>query len=55
MTGWLSHWQLLSVLQNDLKSELGDEEFNTLWKIGSRIDLDVELMVKDLIAELEAL
>ena len=48
LTGWLSHWQLLSELQDNLKSELGEDKFNALWKIGSTIDLDVELMVKDL-------
>ena len=51
LTGWMSHWKLFVNLQNDLKSELGLEEFSAVWEHGTKLDLG--LVITELLKELE--
>jgi serine/threonine protein kinase/predicted ATPase len=49
ITGWMDKWDLLTQLQADLRTQLGDEAYNTAWERGKSLDL--ETVIQDLIAE----
>ena len=47
--GWMRNWDRLTKLCAQLKSELGEESYNNLWKVGEL--LDMEDTIQDLIDE----
>jgi serine/threonine protein kinase len=46
-TGWMDKWELLTQLNADLKSQLGEKAYNDAWERGKSLDLDT--VVQDLI------
>lgn len=52
LTGWMAHWQPLTVLRHNLAATLGAERYAALWERGARLELDT--VVEQLLAELAA-
>ena len=51
LSHWIQKWELLGQLQTSLKTELGEETYNNLWKAGELLDL--EDTIQDLIDKFE--
>jgi predicted ATPase/DNA-binding CsgD family transcriptional regulator len=49
--GWMGKWNLLTQLQDDLRTELGEESYQIAWEHGKALDLTAT--VKNLQAELD--